>query len=48
MTSQYGFQPSPVDLAFKTVCLPPDLQVSIGATPRLWIYACKTAFLAPE
>ena len=35
-------------LARKTATLGPELQVSIGPSPHLWICACKTVGLAPE
>ena len=34
--------------ACKTACLPPDLIVSMGSRPHLWICACKMETLAPE
>ena len=34
--------------AHKTVCLEPELQVSMGPRPLLWICAHKTSCLAIE
>ena len=39
---------SPVVLARKTSTLGPELQVSIGPSPHLWICASKTVGLAPD
>ena len=43
--SLYGSQPSPVVLACKTTTLAPELQLSRGPSPHLWICARKTACL---
>ena len=45
ITSLYGFQTSPVVLTRKTATLGPELQVSIGPRPHLWICACKTGLI---
>ena len=44
----YGFQPSSVVFASKTVTLGPELQVSLGPRPHQWFFAFKTATLASE
>ena len=47
-TSLYGFQPSSVDFACKTVSIGPDLQVSMGHRPHLLFCSCKPELLASQ
>ena len=44
----YGFQPSSVFCVFKAETLGPKLHVSMDPRPHLWLFTCKTAFLASE
>ena len=48
IASLYGSQHSFVGFACKTVTLEPELQVSMGPSPRLWFCAFTTATLEPE
>ena len=48
MTSLYGSQPSFVPFASKTATLRPELQVSMGPRPHLWLFAFKSATEATE
>ena len=48
ITSVYVSQPSFVVLECKTAALGPELQVSIGSRPHLWLCAFKRTTLAPE
>ena len=44
-TSLYGSQPSSVVFACKTATLAPELQVSMGPSPHLWILRAKQGLL---
>ena len=48
ITSLYGSQPSFVAFACITATLGPELQVSMGPRPHLWLFRFKRATLAPE
>ena len=48
ISSLYGSQPTFVAFAFKTATLGPELQVSNGLSPHLWILAFKRATFGPE
>ena len=41
ISSLYGSQPSSVVFAFKTAPLAPDLHVSMGPSPHLWVLHAK-------
>ena len=41
MTSLYGSQPLFVPFACKTTPLGPELQVSMGPRPHLWVFNSK-------
>ena len=47
-TSLYGPQPSFVAFARKTATLGPELQVSTGLIPHLWLFEIRRATIAPE
>ena len=44
-TSLYGSQPSSAVFAFKTATLPPELLVSMGPSPHLWLLHAKQRLL---
>ena len=48
ITSLHWSQPSSGVFACKTATLRPELQVSMGPRPHLWLFAFKTETLAPE
>ena len=48
ITSLYRSLPSSVVFPCKTATFGPELQVSMGPRPHLWIYANKTVCLAPN
>ena len=45
ISSLYGSQPSSVVFAYKTATLAPELQVSMGPSPHLWILRAKQGLL---
>ena len=47
-TRLYLFQPSPVVLCSQRATLGPELHVSMGPSPYLWLCAIKRATLGPE
>ena len=47
-TSFYGSQPLFVVCACKTATLGPELEVSLGPRPHVWIFAFKTSPLVTE
>ena len=45
IASLYGPQPSSAVFAFKTATLPPELLVSMGLSPHLWLLHAKQRLL---